>query len=149
MQAHAAWSFSKTAIPFGLLCTQLLALSPLLQAIWLTYRLPEHVDQRYDIYQGVDAAPARILLPTKTSDFSVLATDAGSISDAGPDVAEQLPYCGGIQHGSLDYTPTNLPLWTLPTDESGLNGFMEALVRATLDTRTFCALTEAGLLAHG
>lgn len=131
VQTRARWSLGAAIPPLILLGTQIVSLSPLIQAVYYTYGLPAHVDVNFDIYQDVENAAARILLPAKGTAFPVLDTDAAFASEAELSVAQELPYCGGRDDGPLEYTPTQLPEWLLPMDESGLANFANALVRRT------------------
>lgn len=116
-------------LPTLLSLCQMAALVPLLHTILLTYQLPSHVEERYDIYQDVGGAPARMLLPFKAESFPSLATDAELPSETEDDVQDQIPYCGGSgEAGDGSQRLTQLPEWILPTDESGMLAFSATLV---------------------
>ena len=133
MQVSDVSSRAMAVGPVTLLGAQLLGLLPLLLAVWLTYRLPSAVDARYCVYQDVESARARILLPVRGAAFPQLQSD--SQASAAFDIEASIPFCGGNQHAEIDYVPTQLPEWVLPADESGLIGFADAIVRTICSHR--------------
>jgi hypothetical protein len=122
--------------PIALAITQLLALCPLLLAIARTAQLPSNVDDRYDVYQSLDTAPARMMLPKKADAFGVFLSDAQNTSDA---QGGMIPQCS-VRSGSLDtsqslgsYMPSHQPEWMLSDDNSGLFKLADTQVRILCD----------------
>lgn len=93
------------------------------------HALPNHVNDVYRVYNSVDAAPARIMLPAKHGAFSALGTDAATSGQLADD--DVVPLCGSAvaDDGQEAAISTTLPTWQLPDDNSGLDAFAETLVR--------------------
>lgn len=104
---------------------QLLALIPLLFAIYLTWHLPADVATRHHIYHDLESSQARILMPAKL-ETSLLAGQAER------DSKEGVLDCGfsvGAANGRDSGTAHKLPAWMLPDDNSGLDKLALTLVR--------------------
>jgi hypothetical protein len=79
----------------------------------ISFKLPTTLRQSYSIYDAVESADARILLPFKGPSSWVTA-------NASVDV---LPTCSAtLQDNALP--PGNLPRWTLPTNNTDLQHFV-------------------------
>ena len=112
--------------PLLLLAAHLCALVPLLHTILLTYQLPNSFQARYNVYQNVETARARILLPFKSGSFPILATDAQFATDT--DVVEDILLCQGTADVGGGF---QVPEWLLETDEQGMGRLAETLVRSS------------------
>lgn len=108
--------------PLFLSAVQLLALVPLLLAIYRTYQLPNSFQAEYLVYQGVESALARIMMPHKVGAFPVLSVDAQYVGHS--QAVGQIPVCGsdlGSALGANGRQSRQLPEWMLPDDEAGLS----------------------------
>jgi hypothetical protein len=86
-------------------------------------RFSSHARARYDVYNDVGGAPARMLMPAKTSAYAASCDNAAS--------SEEVPLCGAALNGYQMHTfplPYQLPLWALPSSSSELLNFTKTLV---------------------
>jgi hypothetical protein len=86
-------------------------------------RFSSHVRSRYDVYNDIGGAPARVLMPAKTYTYAA-SCDDGTTS-------EEVPLCGAAlndDHIHKFPLPYQLPLWALPSDISGLLSLTNMLV---------------------
>ena len=132
MQARVRLTKSKLLL--GIL--QPLTIVPLLLAIWFAKSLPSNVDAQYRVYQNLEDAKARIMLPAKQGAFDVLLEDDLFLSNTSS--AANLPQCGFTldQGAAIDgQTTLQQPLWQLPDDNTGLDRLVQ-----TLFVRSWCRL---------
>ena len=106
---------------------------------WHRAVLPRRLDGHHAVYNDLERAAARILLPLKRDAFPVLASDA--VLAAEVEEGGRLPGCAGVgrtgrppEDGSIlaGGPLSELPLWALPDDNAGLQGLVEDQVRAVV-----------------
>lgn len=93
--------------------------------------LPVSIDAQHDVYHDIESSTARILLPHKHDRFAVLADDR--LIEEVDEEASQVPVCGGLTNSSTglqQVAPTEMPVWMLKDDESGLSGMLRDMVCA-------------------
>jgi hypothetical protein len=91
-------------------------------SILATTRLPASLRQTYNVYNDLQGAPARPLLPCKHSLGFAAVNETGY---NGLDNGELLQ-CG-MDVSSMGFVPpADIPRWALETDNSGLNDLVQA-----------------------
>jgi hypothetical protein len=126
------------------LLDMLLALAHLgLLALQLTLaiqatHLPNSLTGMHAIYENIETAKARILLPKKAADFTAMATDVDNLQ------AGDVPVCGTDVHTVQKVT--QMPLWALQDDESGLQELTHQLVCSDRCLVQACAALSTHLL---
>jgi hypothetical protein len=114
--------------------TGLLALQ-LTVAIQATH-LPDSLTGMHAIYQNIDTAKARILLPKKAAAFTAVTTNVGSLGTG------DVPVCG--TDAQMVQKVTQMPLWELQDDESGLQDLTHQLVCSDrLPSQSICCTGHA------
>jgi hypothetical protein len=102
---------------------QLIALVPLMLAIYRTHHLPSYVEPMWRVYQNLEASEARVMLPAKLDAFGTYPFDAMNAEDVA--LEGSIPACGFTlapesgKHGTAQ-SADRLPDWMLPDDESGM-----------------------------
>jgi hypothetical protein len=96
-------------------------------------RLPSVMSSKHSIYEHLDTAAARIMLPHKARNFAVLADDSYSTDSANTD---GVPVCGSDM--ARTHQVSQMPLWSLPDDDRGLNDLSLQLVREFLHCLAGC-----------
>jgi hypothetical protein len=117
LQTTVARSRMSPVITAHLLNLSLLAVHMAVLALQLTLTmrvtdLPNRVTAQHHVYEHVATAEARILLSSKSHAFPVL-DGSNAIDDV-----NSVPLCGSDLFTTQKVT--QMPLWALPNDESGL-----------------------------
>jgi hypothetical protein len=86
-------------------------------------RFSSHARARYDVYNDVEGAPARMLMAAKIHTYAAFCDDAAT--------SREVPLCGAALNDNQMHTfppPYQLPLWALPSNSSGLVNLTKTLV---------------------
>jgi hypothetical protein len=82
--------------------------------------LPNQVTPQHDVYEHIATAEARMLLPSKAHEFPVI--DNSNTTDQ----VDAVPLCGSDLFSTNKVT--QMPMWALPDDESGLQKLTNEMV---------------------
>lgn len=97
--------------------------------------LPRNTGGQHSVYNDLERAEARMLMPYKRGEFSVLGSDVIFSSEVEESV--RLPGCAGVGRTGIPMDDgsliaggplTELPLWALPDDNAGLDSLAQELV---------------------
>lgn len=115
---------------------QLIALGAFVLTILYTDMLPSSLRQRYAIYNDLEGADARPLLPHKAVPEGVAGNDSGWLAAGSGGELE----CGGGLIGATFVPPADVPRWALPTDPAGLDRLYQNQVRHLATHAVACQL---------
>lgn len=104
---------------------QVLAVGSYLLSARATFRLPSALRQPYQIYNALEDASVRPLLPFKVAPPLVTA-DSDALSE---DEVSELLTCGVDVTQPAFVPPADIPRWALPTNNTGLNDLWRNQVR--------------------
>jgi hypothetical protein len=94
-----------------------------------TRDLPTSLRSAYTIYNDIQNAPARPLLPYKYS-IGTLRSDVSMLSNDTTAAEADMLVCGAAVTKLTGYVPpVDIPRWALPTNSTGLDTFMKNQVR--------------------
>ena len=128
-------------IPLIVLC-QLASFGCYIGSLVATQKLPSRLRQAYPIYNNLDGAQARPLLPYK-AESTLFSPDNGTDWTSMQD--ETILTCG-VDVTSPGFTPpADIPRWALPTDNSGLD---ELIQNQVCSLHQVSAMTDSGRCCH-
>lgn len=113
----------KLYVDSAVLIFQLLGLYYYFLAYQATQNLPPSLRQSYAIYNDLEDAPARPLLPFK------LAGDLFENLPSPNSTDENVLECGVALSDDGFTPPVDIPRWSLPTNSTGLDAFVDNQVR--------------------
>lgn len=119
-----------------LACFHAISICVFMVRVWFNFMLPDNIDAQHQVYQNLENAAARILMPYKSDAFAALSADLARVDEV--ESADSIPECVGVG-STTGARPgaslasggvlSELPNWALPDDDSGLGNMIRDLVR--------------------